>query len=111
MEEILDAIAASKILVFVSSKHSNESIYTCGEILEAIDRGMHIIPVKIDDSPYNKKYKLVLNPYDFIDYKAKPITALRLLHLLCILFHSTVTWSSFSLHSCFYPVVFSERTL
>ena len=76
MEEILDAIAASKILVFVSSKHSNESIYTCGEILEAINRGMHIIPVKIDDSPYNKKYKLVLNPYDFIDYKAKPITAL-----------------------------------
>ena len=76
MEEILDAIAASKILVFVSSKHSNESIYTCGEILEAINRGMHIIPVKIDDSPYNKKYKLVLLPFDFIDYKEKPNTAL-----------------------------------
>ena len=76
VEEISDAIAASKILVFVSSKHSNESIYTCGEILDAIDRGMLIIPVKIDDSPYNKKYKLVLRPFDFIDYKAKPNTAL-----------------------------------
>lgn len=75
IEVIADAIANSKMLVFVSSVHSNESIYTAGEILEALDGKKAVIPVKIDDSPYSKKFRIPLRPLDYIDYKAQPNTA------------------------------------
>lgn len=39
MGVISDAIADSKMLVFVSSKNSNSSLYTAGEIIEANDGG------------------------------------------------------------------------
>ena len=67
VEVIANAIADSKMMLFVSSEHSNESIYTAGEIFEAIENQQLIIPVKIDDSKYNKKFKLLLNPLDYID--------------------------------------------
>ena len=37
IEIITGAIAESKMLIFISSKHSNESIWTAGEIFEALD--------------------------------------------------------------------------
>ena len=77
VEGISEAIEISQILVFISSKHSNGSRYTAGEILYAIDKSMHIIPIKIDNSSYNMKFKLLLLPLDYIDYKVKPKTALQ----------------------------------
>ena len=47
IEIITGAIAESKILIFISSKHSNESMWTAGEIFEALDGEKAIIPVKI----------------------------------------------------------------
>ena len=37
IEIITGAIAESKMLIFISSKHSNESMWTAGEIFEALD--------------------------------------------------------------------------
>ena len=68
VEVIANAIADSKMMLFVSSEHSNESIYTAGEIFEAIENNQLIIPIKIDGSKYNKKFKLLLNPLDYIDF-------------------------------------------
>ena len=68
VEVIANAIADSKMMLFVSSEHSNESIYTAGEIFEAIENNKLIIPIKIDGSKYNKKFKLLLNPLDYIDF-------------------------------------------
>ena len=75
-EVISDAIASSKMLVFVSSKHSNDSKWTTGEIFEAHDGDKLIIPVRIDDCPYNKKFRMLVRPLDFVDYQAQPNTAL-----------------------------------
>ena len=68
VEVIANAIADSKMMLFVSSEHSNESIYTAGEIFEAIENNKLIIPIKIDGSKYNKKFKLLLNPLDYVDF-------------------------------------------
>lgn len=68
VEVIASAIADSKMMLFVSSERSNESIYTAGEIFEAIENNQLIIPIKIDGSKYNKKFKLLLNPLDYIDF-------------------------------------------
>ena len=36
-----------------------------------------IIPVKIDNSQYNKKFKLLIRPLDYIDYQENPQNALK----------------------------------
>ena len=77
IEIITGAIAESKILIFISSKHSNESMWTAGEIFEALDGEKAIIPVKIDNSQYNKKFKLLIRPLDYIDYLENPKNALK----------------------------------
>ena len=45
VELISEAINVSKIMLFVSSEHSNSSIYTTGEIFEAIECNRLIIPI------------------------------------------------------------------
>ena len=68
VELISEAINVSKIMLFVSSVHSNASIYTTGEIFEAIESNRLIIPIKIDESNYNSKFRLLLRPLDYIDF-------------------------------------------
>lgn len=68
VELISEAINVSKIMLFVSSEHSNSSIYTTGEIFEAIECNRLIIPIKIDASNYNSKFRLLLRPLDYIDF-------------------------------------------
>lgn len=68
VELISEAINVSKIMLFVSSEHSNASIYTTGEIFEAIECNRLIIPIKIDASNYNSKFRLLLRPLDYIDF-------------------------------------------
>lgn len=76
VEVITEAISNSMMLVFVSSVSSNASKWTASEIFEAFGEEKTIIPVKIDNSEYNKKYRMILRPLDFIDYKNQPNTAL-----------------------------------
>ena len=68
IEVITEAIVCSKMLIFVSSKNSNASEWTTGEILLAKKRKKAILPVRIDDSDYNPKFELVLLAHDFVDY-------------------------------------------
>lgn len=72
LEVITDAITDSKMMVFVSSQHSNASFWTTGEIFEALEQEMLIVPFKIDNSEYNKKFRLMMRPLDFIEYFANP---------------------------------------
>ncbi len=76
VEVITEAITNSMMLVFVSSESSNASKWTANEIFEAYDEGKLIIPVKIDNSEYNKKYRMIVRPFDFIDYSNQPNSAL-----------------------------------
>lgn len=53
-EDIVDAIKISKILLFISSTNSNKSRNTIKEVGLAEKNNKVILPVRIDDSPYNK---------------------------------------------------------
>lgn len=75
VEVITDAITESKMMIFVSSEHSNASPWTTGEIFEALEQEKLIVPFKIDDSQYNKKYRMMVRPLDFIDYFTNPEVA------------------------------------
>ena len=76
VKEISTAIVNSKMLVFISSKNSNESEYTCGEILKAKKAKKLIIPFLIDECEYNEKFEILLLPLNHIDYVNQPNTAL-----------------------------------
>ena len=51
-EKIVSNIEASKIFLFLSTANSNESKWTSKEIATADEFGKHIIPVRIDKTPY-----------------------------------------------------------
>ena len=77
LEVITEAINNSSMLVFISSKNSNESKWTVNEIFEAYDEEKLIIPFKIDDTPYNRKFRIIVRPFDYIDFGNHPNTALQ----------------------------------
>lgn len=58
--DIVSAIKACKITLFISSSNSNNSIYTAKEVAMAFNEGKYIIPYKIDTSAFNRKLELVL---------------------------------------------------
>lgn len=64
--EIADAIEASKLFVFFSSENSNKSEWTKGEIFLAQKYNKQILPVRIDDSEYEKSMMIVLLPLQYI---------------------------------------------
>lgn len=65
---IIDAIEDSKCVVYFSSKKANESRWTAKEIIYAIDNNKTIIPVKLDNSAFNKDVQFELGRIDTIDY-------------------------------------------
>lgn len=68
-EDIVDAIVNSKILLYISSVNSNKSRNTVKEVGLAEKSNKVILPVKIDDSPYNKSLEYDLCNRHWIQLK------------------------------------------
>lgn len=65
--DIAQAIRECKITLFISSSHSNNSIYTAKEVAMAFNEGKYIIPYKIDTSTFNKNLELVLCDLNWVE--------------------------------------------
>jgi hypothetical protein len=63
------AIRNSRIFLFVSSRHSNQSKWTSNEISTALEFGKPIIPFRLDNSPYNDSVMMKIVSYDYIECK------------------------------------------
>lgn len=68
-EVIVDAIDASKIVVFLSSENSNLSDNVIREIGIAAEQKKTIIPLLLDDSPLAKSIRYDISNIDRIEYK------------------------------------------
>ena len=68
-EDIVDAIVRSDILLFISSVNSNNSRNTVKEVSVAELNNKPILPIRIDDSPYNKSMEYDLCNKRWIDFK------------------------------------------
>lgn len=68
-EDIVDAIVRSDILLFISSANSNKSRNTIKEVSIAEHSNKPILPVRIDDSPYNKSLEYDLCNRHWIQLK------------------------------------------
>ena len=66
-QEIVNAIDNSKLFIFFSSENSNKSEWTKGEILTAQKFKKQILPIRIDDSDYDKSLMLILLPLQYIE--------------------------------------------
>jgi len=64
-KNIVKAIKASEVVVFVSSKASNESPWTIKEVNYALHNKKPIIPIRIDETEYNE---VLLFDLDVLDY-------------------------------------------
>lgn len=67
-EIIVENIEASRIFIFLSTINSNASKWTSKEIATADEFGKHIIPVRIDKTPYNRNVMFRIADLDFIEY-------------------------------------------
>lgn len=67
--EIIEAIQASTVLLFISSVNSNKSPNTVKEVSIAEKYGKVVIPIRIDDSAYDKSLEYDLCNRDWMDFQ------------------------------------------
>lgn len=67
-EVIVDAIDVSKVVMFISSVNSNNSINVIRELGYAVSQKKTIIPVLLDDSQYAKSIRLDIADIDQINF-------------------------------------------
>lgn len=67
--EIIEAIQASIVLLFVSSVNSNSSPNTIKEVSIAEKYGKVVIPIRIDDSAYDKSLEYDLCNRDWMNFQ------------------------------------------
>lgn len=76
-EIIVNNIESSEVFIFLSTVNSNKSPWTRKEIASAHQFGKKIIPVKIDDSHYDKAVMFRIVDLDYIDYGRNPDKAVE----------------------------------
>ena len=77
VEKIINNIEASQIFIFLSTANANSSRWTSKEIASADELHKHIIPVRIDKTPYNKKVLFRISELDYIEYYSNPEKATK----------------------------------
>lgn len=76
-EKIVTNIEVSRVFVFLSTANANASPWTSREIACADELHKYIIPVRIDNTPYNKKVLFRIADRRYIDYYANPEKGLK----------------------------------
>lgn len=66
-KNIVEAIKASTVVLFVSSKSSNESAWTIKEVNFALRHHKQIIPIRIDATEYSAILQFDLDVLDYVD--------------------------------------------
>lgn len=64
LKEIVKGIDNSEMMLFVSSEKSNNSYYAIKEVCYAADNKMKILPLLLDDTPFNEEIKLLFSAKD-----------------------------------------------
>ena len=64
LKEIVKGIDNSEMMLFVSSKNSNNSYYALKEVCYAADNKMKILPLLLDETPFNEDIKLLFSAKD-----------------------------------------------
>ena len=84
-DKIVSAIEDSRVFLFFSSEASNASSWTVKEVNVAVVLKKNIIPVRLDDSAYNKSILFDLAGFDYVmcnSHSSLPDAMAKLMHSL-----------------------------
>lgn len=70
---IIDGITACRVMVLVFSDHSNRSPQVCREIERAVNKGLTIIPFRLEDIPMSKTMEYFLSSPHWLDALTPPL--------------------------------------
>jgi hypothetical protein len=70
---IVDAIDASPVLIFVASSRSITSPHVQREVERAANKGVHVIPFRIEDVPFSKTLQYFLEGVHWLDALTRPL--------------------------------------
>lgn len=70
---IVDAIDASPVLVFVVSSRATASPHVQREVERAANKGVHVIPFRIEDVPLSKTLQYFLEGVHWLDALTRPL--------------------------------------
>jgi hypothetical protein len=73
--EIIDAISATVIMVFVFSSNSNHSPQVRREVERAVNKGVRILPVRVEDVPLSKSLEYFVSTPHWLDAVTPPFEA------------------------------------
>ncbi|MGM9766438.1 MAG: TIR domain-containing protein [Candidatus Cryptobacteroides sp.] len=76
-EKIASNLEKSLMVLFLASKHSNASKWTSKEIAAANAWNKKIIPVRLDNTSYNKTVILYISDLDYVEYYKDPQSAAK----------------------------------
>ena len=79
---LTNAIRNSRIFLFISSVNSNQSKWTSNEISTALEFKKPIIPLRLDNSPYNDSVMMKIVSFDYIECKDEEKTISKLLRAI-----------------------------
>jgi hypothetical protein len=75
-ESIIDAIAASRVMVLIFSDHANHSPQVRREVERAVNKGVVIIPFRIENVPVSKSLEYFISVPHWMDaYSGGPMEA------------------------------------
>jgi hypothetical protein len=66
-EAIIDALDTARVLVLVFSSHSNSSPQVRREVERAVSKGLHILPLRIEDVPLSKSLEYFISTQHWLD--------------------------------------------
>jgi hypothetical protein len=72
-EAIIDAIAESRSLVLIFSKHSNDNYNVQTEVLQAARKSLRVLPVRIEKVPISKKLTYHIGTLQWLDAFTPPL--------------------------------------
>lgn len=74
-ESIINAIEGSRLMLLIFSSHSNQSVQVKREIQNAVDEGVAILPLRIEDVPLTKSLRYFLGSVHWLDALTPPLEA------------------------------------
>jgi len=72
-ESIIEAIEGARLMILIFSSHSNESDQVKREIQNAVQEGLAILPLRIEDVPLTKSLRYFLGPVHWLDALTPPL--------------------------------------
>jgi hypothetical protein len=72
-EAIIDGLNASRVMVLILSSNSNASQQVMREVERAVDKGLSILPLRIEDTPLSKSMEYFLSSAHWLDAFTPPM--------------------------------------